>query len=703
MKKLSSIAICLAVFSTFALESTVLWDEWYFSFNGGPEKPVTVPHDAAIEHDFDVKNYSTRCGALPYHGRFEYRRNLYLESAQGYRLEFDGIMSNSKVYLNGKLIYERPHGYASFVVDLADAAQKGLNELRVVAEPWKDSSRWYPGAGLYREVRLVKVPDDHVVPGSMAIWAEKVEKSAAKMVAKWIMSRSGAQEKHWQVANPLLWSPEAPNLYTITLGGEDFRYGIRKLEFSAEKGFFLNDKHRKLHGVCMHHDLGVFGAAFVKEAARRQLSILKEMGCDAIRTSHNFPAPGLLELCDEIGIMVMAEAFDEWKSPKVKNGMAKIWEKWHAQEVENFVRSARNHPCIVMWSAGNELIEDLPDKNLTEQGIAIGKELTAIFHKFDPQQRPVTAAHWTDNTITNGIATATDIFGANYLPKHYADFRGKQCVVGTETCATISSRGSFFLPIDGAGKYAITNEVCDFGLVPMHYNDYPPDEEFAAQDANEYVLGEFVWSGFDYLGEPDPWGKTARSSYFGIFDLCGFAKSRYWLYKTQWRPEERVAHIVPHWNWQAGDKIPVHVFTSGDEAELFVNDRSMGRRVKGKNQYRLIWEVVPWEAGELRVVARRNGKVWAEDKVVTVGEFARFAFHDEVWGEYIFRTAKALDVNGNFVPKAAIKVPIDEPTGYKFFGACNGDAANYSSLHSHAAAITFNGMALIVFKRQSAK
>ena len=686
--------------------STLFNSGWTFSRDGGSPTSVDLPHDAAIAADFDLAKHSTGCGALPYDGHAEYAKTLVVSADEAaalaagtavWRLEFDGVMSRAKVFVNGVPSAERPNGYASFVVFLK-GLRAGGNEIKVTADPPKNSSRWYPGMGIYRDVRLVKTGADFVVPGSVAIVTKSVEATAATVEATWEMSKGGAKKRTFTVERPQLWSPETPHLYTVELGGETFRYGIRTLRYSPTDGFFLNGRHRQMRGVCLHHDLGVFGTAFVREAARRQLEILKEMGCDAIRTSHNFPAPALLDLCDELGVMVLDEAFDEWKTAKVANGMAKVWADWHEREIVDFVRRDRNHPSVVMWSAGNELCEDEPRRNLAAQGVAIAKELTALIHANDPEGRPVTAGHWQPCTMTNGIGAATDVFGANYLPAAYAGYRGRQGIVGTETCSAVSTRGTFFTPIDNAGKYAVTNRVSDYGLVPMHGNDYPPDVEFAAQDANPHVYGEFVWTGFDYLGEPDPWRKTSRSSYFGIFDLCGFPKSRYWLYKSQWRPGEPLVHIVPHWNWKSGDVVPVHVFTSGDEVELFLNGRSLGVRRKRPGEYRLVWENVAWERGTLKAVAKKGGRAWAEDVRVTAGAFVKFVFADKVYGDYVFRTATAVDAAGNPVPDAAEEVPYVLPSGATLVGTCNGDPADLSSLTS-ARVKSFNGLALVVYRK----
>ena len=699
---LAAVAACAVAFAAD------FRDGWRFRREGGEWQTVTIPHDDAIRHNFDPNKYDTGCGALPCFGKAEYEKTFTISpdewrhlsaGAESWRLEFDGVMAGATVEVNGKAACSRPWGYASFAVPLDGFAKEGENVIRVHINAKERSSRWYTGFGIYRDVRLVKKPADHVVPGSVAIWTESVTADAAQVRATWEMSKGGKREKSFIVANPVLWSPETPHLYTVELGGEMFRYGIRTLRFDKNEGFFLNGQHRQMHGVCLHHDLGVFGAEFEPEAARRQLALLKEMECDAIRTSHNFSAPGLLDLCDEMGFMVMDEAFDEWSTPKVRNGMAKLWDEWHEREIVDFVRRDRNHSCVVMWSAGNELAEDTKPA-LAALGAATGRELTALFHANDPEGRPVTAGHWKPQTITNGIAEATDVFGANYLPQRYAEFKGRQMIVGTETCSVVSSRGVYAFPIDD--KRAVTNQVPSWDMCPMHPNDYIPDVEFAAQDANPHVFGEFVWTGFDYLGEPDPWRGSARSSYFGIFDLCGFPKDRYWLYKAKWRPDEPSAHILPHWNWKAGMKIPVHVYTSGDEAELFVNGVSQGRKRKGRGEYRFVWNDVPFERGEVRVKTWRDGIEWAEDARVTAGAFHHLEWTDESWGEkFVFRTVRAVDEAGRLVPDAAVEVDLPPPDGCEVFGTCNGDAAELRSLRAPKVK-TFSGMALVVYKRSGA-
>lgn len=705
MKTKMNIGMTLVVTALAALAAGAadgFMSGWRFSRDGGEAVTVDLPHDGAIGFDFDPVKYDPGCGALPYWGHGEYAKSFEVSAAElasgteGWRLEFDGVMSFPTVYVNGEKAYSGKNGYASFVVPLKGRLKAGTNEIRVTVDPPRHSSRWYPGFGIYRDVRFVRAPADHVVPGSVALSFPEVTPERARVRVAYEMSRGGRKEREIVVERPVLWSPETPHLYDLALEDVRLRYGIRTLRYSPSDGFFLNGVHRQMRGVCLHHDLGVFGAAFDRDAARRQLSLLKEMGCDAIRTSHNFPAPALLDLCDELGLMVMDEAFDEWKSPKVGGGIASYWDE-REQIVREFVRRDRNHPCVVMWSAGNELREGGADWDKGADGVAIAKELTAFFHAEDPQDRPVTAGYFQANAIDNGVGFATDVFGANYLPHRYLEMKGAKGVVGTETCSAVATRG-FYLPGNIWNKYAVTNLVDSHGYCVMHSNDYAPDVEFAAQDANPHVYGEFVWTGFDYIGEPDPWRGTSRSSYFGIFDLCGFPKDAYWLYRSQWRKDVPTAHILPHWNWSDGDRLPVIVYTSGDEAELFVNGVSQGRKRRGPRQYRLRWDDVAWARGTVSVRTWKNGKAWAEDRVETSGPFAKFKFSDERFGRLIFRTATAVDAAGRPVPDAAEPVPYETPDGYEVVGTCNGDAADLHSLRSPAIR-SFFGKALIVFRR----
>ena len=682
-------------------------DGWEFRRGTGSWRPVSLPHDWAVEAGF-LTNVCARQGDLPYVGEGIYRRRFrYNPDGFGFvpakvALEVEGAMCESEVWLNGRKVGGRAYGYTTYRTDLTDVLRAD-NELEIRVRNLPESARWYPGAGLYRNVRIVALPAEHLVPDSLFIRACDVSERSAKVVVDFDWT-GGHSNFTFTVEKPRLWSPETPELYELTLFGRSYRYGIREARFDPERGFFLNGRHRQMKGVCLHHDLGPFGAAFVKDAARRQLTLLKEIGCDAVRTSHNPPAPGLLDLCDELGFLVMDEAFDMWERGKTPGDYARHFKAWHERDLTALVRRDRNHPSVVMWSVGNETIEhgECP----ATDGIRIGTELVSIVRREDPT-RPVTFGNWRPEALTNGMELVGDAFGANYLPQHYSAFLARRLgrgIVGTETCSTVSSRGFYKFPLtpsdDKAGLRGAMGDgqVSGYDLWFPHGNDCPPDVEFAAQEKNPAVYGEFVWTGFDYLGEPDPWCGAGRSSYFGIFDLAGFRKDRAWLYQAQWRPDVPVAHLLPHWTWpgREGEVTPVHVYTSGDEAELFVNGVSQGRKRRGRYDYRLRWDDVRYRPGELRVVAYRDGHVWAEESVRTARATARIVRETRRFGEYEFVTFKAVDGDGNLVPTAADRIDCSSETG--LVALCNGDPTDRDPFNGKSMRL-FNGLLLGVFRR----
>ena len=538
-----------------------LTDGWEFRLEGeSAMRPVTVPHDWGVEYGWLKAGACPGQGDLPCVGKGYYRRAFDgFTPPEGGRtyLTLDGVQCRDKVTLNGKVVGGRPFGYASETIDVTDALRPSGNVLEVEAENVPYSSRWYPGSGIFREVTVLVSPRDHVKPNTLFVRTLSVTEKSAEMAVSFEWT-GGISNYTFTVAKPRLWSPETPNLYELELFGDKFRYGIRTAEFDPAKGFFLNGKHRQTRGVCMHHDLGPIGAAFNRDFARRQLTLLKEMGCDAIRTSHNPPAAALLDLCDELGVLVMDEAFDMWKIPK--GDYSKFWKDWHERDLREFVRRDRSHPSVVMWSIGNELMEHIRPERSAE-AIRISTELRDLV-KSEDATRPITFGAWTYHTMTNGCEKVVDTYGANYLPFRYAEFRARNPgvgLVGTETCSTVSSRGEYFFPVvvspitcegdlkrrrdEGREQMIRGGQMSGYDLWGPHPNDYPPDVEFEFQDRNPQVYGEFVWTGFDYLGEPDPCSQSGgRSSYFGVFDLAGIPKDRYWLYLAQWRPEVPSAH-----------------------------------------------------------------------------------------------------------------------------------------------------------------
>ncbi len=694
---------------------TTLTDGWQFRLEGEKEmRAVTVPHDWGIEKGSLPVGTCPAQGDLPFVGKGYYRRAFDgFTPPKGGRtyLTLDGVQCRSVVKFNGKVVGGRPFGYASETIDVTDALKPSGNVLEVEAENVPNSSRWYPGSGIYRDVTVRVCAADHVKPNTLFIRTRTATEQAAQVDVSFEW-RGGTSNFTFTVENPRLWSPETPELYELELFGETFRYGIRTAVFEPTRGFFLNGVHRQMRGVCMHHDLGPIGAAFDRDTARRQLTLLKEMGCDAIRTAHNPPAAALLDLCDEMGVMVMDEAFDMWELSK--GDYSKFWHEWHARDLADFVRRDRSHPCVVMWSIGNELREF--EDPTPARAIRIATELTAIIKGLDTT-RPVTFGSWRPRPMWDGCQNTVDVFGANYLPFKYDFF--SRCnptigLIGTETCSTVSSRGEYFFPVvaspirgeedlarrrnEGREKMVRGGQMSGYDLWGPHPNDYPPDIEFEYQDRNPQVYGEFVWTGFDYIGEPDPCAKSGgRSSYFGIFDLAGFPKDRYWLYKAQWRPNVPSAHILPHWNWagREGEVTPVHVYTSGDEAELFVNGVSQGRQTRGAYQYRFQWNDVRYQPGELRVKTWRKGRVWAEDVMKTAGAPARVERTARRFGKRTFVTFSLVDTDGTLCPHADRTLAFATKPGTRLVALCSGDASSHEDFRG-AQMRTFHGLLLAI-------
>lgn len=702
---------------------------WTYSRDGGAPETVDLPHDGAIAGPFD-QSLENCTGLLPYFGHAVYTKRIAApaDGRLAAFLDVGGAMSEAKVFVNGRLAAERPYGYSSFRVPLDGFLRPGdANEIRIEVSPTRESARWYPGLGLYRGVKLVtRDRRAHVAWHGIRVRTEgnranvEVElEGTEKDRATWSARIVG--EEGLVVESPKLWSPETPNLYelevavklgTETVDAQRVRFGFRTLRFDPAEGFFLNGVRRQMKGVCLHHDLGPLGAAFDRGAARRQLSIMKEMGCDAIRTSHNPPAEGLLDLCDELGLMVMDEAFDVWETGKRANDYARFFRDWHERDLVDFLTRDRNHPCVVMWSIGNEVIEHHDNARArAADGVRIGRALRDIVRRHD--DRPVTCGFWNEAAVTNGMADVVDVFGANYLPERYAEFRGRQGVVGSETCSMVSSRGVYFFPLEEGffadptprpmrGGYR-WNQVSSYDVSSMRPNNYSPDVEFAFQEANPHVYGEFVWTGFDYLGETDPWGRPgspAKNSYFGIVDLCGFPKDRYYCYQAHWRPDLPMVHVLPHWTWpgREGERTPVHAYTSGDEAELFVNGVSQGRIRKVKGQYRLKWQDVVYRPGEIKVVAYRNGRAWAEKTVRTAGAPTTVKATHETWGDLDYWTFAAVDADGNPAPTGALRLRFRVRNG-SLAGVGNGDPADHDSLKGDTIR-TFSGLAQAIVRRQ---
>ena len=675
---------------------------------------VNVPHDWAIYGPFDKENdfqivavtqngetvpseKTGRSGGLPYMGKGCYRTDINIGNIEGRRFEllFDGAMSEAQVFVNGEKVCEWPYGYNAFHCDITRALREGSNRIAVLLENRPFSSRWYPGAGLYRKVRLIETPQVHIPVWGMLVRTPHVEKEYAtvsisteidgakegetfeldmtvldeegNVVARRTDSRAVCHgesvRQNLTVNAPKLWSPENPALYTArvkilkdgaVIDNSSVRFGIRTAEFIADKGFFLNGERRVIRGVCMHHDLGPLGAAVNRSALKHQIELLKEMGCDAIRTSHNMPAEDLVELCDEMGMMMMAETFDEWEVAKCQNGYHRFFEDWAEKDVVNMVRHFRNSPSIIMWSIGNEV----PTQRSAE-GYRTAAWLQSLCHREDPTRAVTCGMDQFDAVVNNGFAAQLDVPGFNYKPRRFVEAYEKlpqNIILGSETASTVSSRGVYHLPSE-KGVHGLDALLGAYMRHPDHQSssydtDYCPwsnipDTDFAADEDYPWMPGQFVWTGFDYLGEPTPYDTDSwpnHSSVFGIIDLASIPKDRFWLYRSQWRKDSPTLHLVPHWTWPGheGENIPVVAYSSFDKAELFVNGVSQGIAVKAEpsgvsadptnpspiasdtelmRRFRLIWPDVIYQSGELKVVAYgSDGKPAAEQVVRTAGK-----------------------------------------------------------------------------------
>ena len=727
-------------------------------YNDQSWEDVNVPHDWAISGHFDMnidlqwtqviedgekkpRLRTGRTGALPEYGVGWYRINLPVTTAdkdQKIYLEFDGAMSLTKIYVNGVYVGEHPYGYSSFSFDITKYIQLGSeNVLAVRLENKPESSRWYSGAGLYRNVRIVKTEKTHVSCWGTFITTPQITKNKAvvnirteiendrptqdkvKLVTE-IYNASGQKvasvsstqnpnnqltfNQNTQIKNPELWSIETPVLYkavstvfvnNVITDEYTTTFGCRSIRFDKDSGFFLNEKPVKIQGVCMHHDLGALGVAVNYRATQRQMEMMKEMGANAIRTSHNPPSPELIQICDSIGLLVIEEAFDEWKDGKNKNGYANYFDEWAKSDIESMVRRDRNHPCIIAWSIGNEIREQN-----TPNGKEVAKFLVETCKLNDPT-RPTTAGFNNHNgAIKNGLADVVDLVGFNYKPYDYAA-KHKQypdyILFGSETASTVSSRGEYKFPaVEKKGPWYNDYQVSSYDL------EYPnwastADTEFEAQDDNDFIFGEFVWTGFDYLGEPTPYneGTPARSSYFGIVDLAGLKKDRFYLYQSKWS-DKPVLHLLPHWNWEdrLGQNVPVFCYTNYPKAELFVNGKSMGVKEKNKSskytRYRLMWDNLIYEPGEIKIIAYndKNDSV-ASEVIKTAGE--PYAVKLTVDRQTInangkdlaFVTVEVVDKGGNLCPRANNLLFFEVNGNGRLKALCNGDATDQTSFVSN--------------------
>ena len=766
------------------------------SFDDSQWRMLTLPHDWGVEGPFG-QAWPGETGKLKWWGKAWYRARLNVDGdavGMEHVLRFDGVMSGATVWCNGVEIVRRPYGYSTFEADLTPALHPGGNVIAVSVDNPEQSSRWYPGGGIYRDVWLTRsgplgfasdgvcvttpevAADSATVRFEVALknhaaYSGTVRLKAAVMDGGTSSSPAPVLEsflpgpvgdgQHFtfelKVPKPERWSPEHPFVYTLTtvLESEDGSlrdtchtpFGIRQAEWRAD-GFYLNGERTFLKGVCLHHDSGALGAVWNGQLWLRRLLALKSMGCNAIRCAHNPPAPGLLDLCDRLGFLVMDELTDTWTVPKKPNGYATLFDEWAERDLVDMIRRDRNHPSVILWSIGNEVGEQgYPDK------WQIGHLLSAICHREDPT-RPTTSGNDNLWAASTPYASTVDVYGFNYKPHAYAAFRDAhpgQPFLGSETASCISSRGHYLFPVSDAKDGGWTVPLsADEGAPDFQVSSYDlyapawasrPDYEWFYEDQVPECAGEFVWTGFDYLGEPTPynldpsvltnfhteeekeayrrqlaaWGQQisavplpSRSSYFGIIDLAGFPKDRYWLYQARWRPELPMVHIVPHWTWpgREGQVTPVHVYTSGDEAELFVNGRSQGRKVRGPGEYRLRWDEVVYHPGKVEVVAYKDGVRWASETVRTAGRARRVRVLHETSadvppaeaGNLVFYSAVVTDWRGGLVPGAdnLLKFSVKGPG--EIVAVDNGDPTSHVPFYSHEMP-AFHGLCAVIVRR----
>ena len=770
-------------------QEVILTDGWQFQAEQEGKvqekwQTVRVPHDWAIAGPFDKKwdlqkvaieqngekeatEKSGRSGALPWIGAGHYRRIFYIpQGCERAELVFDGAMSEPTVCINGQKAGYWAYGYNAFRVDITPFMKPGENQLDVDLLNIEESSRWYPGAGLYRPVKLVmtgKICLDewgtfirtlsadqnsaHVAISSqiqpatitpdLRIMVDIMD-AQGKIVgqAESQLSVAGAAELDFNITQPKLWSPESPYLYQVRTRLYDDgklldeitnKMGIRTISVTKEGGFQLNGITRKIKGVCLHHDLGPLGAAVNKAALIRQIKLMKEMGCDAIRTSHNMPSQMQMDICDSLGMMVMAESFDMWLYPKCKNGYARFFNDWSDRDIENLILANRNHPSIVMWSIGNEI----PEQG-SEEGREIARHLQGLCHLFDPT-RPVTQGmDRAEEALKSGFAQVMDVPGFNYRVHKYEQ-NLKQLpqgfLLGSETASTVSSRGVYKFPVKVTdnSQYASWAPTYDPKAIKkadgqcssydVEYCSWSnlPDDDWVWQDDKDWVIGEFVWTGFDYLGEPTPYDEywPSRSSYFGICDLAGLPKDRYYLYRSRWNKDQHTIHLLPHWSWgqaRKGKVTPVYCYTDYPSGELFINGKSQGKVTKNPKErldrYRLRWNDVKYEPGELKVVVYdANGNAAGEEIVKTAGKPADLKL--EAWtanenlqangDDLAFVTVSLTDAEGTLIPQADDQLTFEVTGAGTFEAVCNGDATSLESFKQPTMKL-FSGQLVVVVR-----
>ncbi len=760
-KSLIALALMAAAIAAQAQRLEIDLPQWQFSKDKQQWQTVAVPHDWAIAGPFDKKwdiqtvaitqngeetatEKTGRSGSLPWIGEGHYKTTVSVPQGYGKAmLVFDGAMAEPTVYVNGQRAGYWAYGYNTFRLDVTQLLHEGDNDIAVDLQNLEESSRWYPGAGLYRPVKLVLTQQTSLDSWTTSIRTQELTDQCANIeyqtvvqgaqgnesILIEVLNKDGGIETDARLdvpadgsisttlslAQPRPWSPETPYLYKVrtklTRGGQTIdeqtlNMGVRTVSITAEGGFQLNGQTRKLQGVCLHHDLGPLGAAVNKAALIRQVKLMKDMGADAIRTSHNMPSQMQMDICDSLGMMVMAESFDMWEYPKCKNGYARFFNDWAERDITNLVLANRNHPAIVMWSIGNEI----PEQGDKPKGMEWSKKLQDLCHQLDPTRTVTQGLDRVDNALWSGVAEVMDVTGLNYRTQKYdkaINTITHGVLLGSETASSVSSRGIYKLPyaVRSMANYpdgqcsAYDNEHCSWSNLP--------ENDFEDMDDLDYTIGQFIWTGIDYLGEPTPYDEywPSRSSYFGAVDLAGLPKDRFYLYRSVWNKQQHTLHIAPHWTWgqdMVGKTVPVQVYSDYDEAELFVNGKSQGRIKKhtaadnpnkdkvGKelytpdlDRYRLRWMNVAYEPGELRVVAYdKQGQPAMEKTVRTAGEATQLVLSSDVaqlkadGNDLAFVTVALADNNGTMLPMADDPLEFFVEGAGSFKAVCNGDATS---------------------------
>ncbi len=771
---------------------------WKFQLGDSPEwatedfddsswRSLHLPHDWSVEGDFSKDNPSTPGGGALPGGIGWYRKTFSIPADGSHRsIEFDGVFMNSTVYVNGHSLGTRPYGYSSFSYDLTPYLREGENLIAVRCDNAEQpNSRWYAGCGIYRNVRLVRSSDVRVAYNGTYVSTPEVGEKSLVSVQTEIESDNGGEiriesailnakgrkvaaetenvslpagkstvSQEIALSGTELWSIENPYLYTLRTriyAGSQLkdeyttRFGVRSLRWDKNRGFFLNGENVKMLGVCMHHDMGCIGTAVHRRALQRQLEKLKTMGVNAIRTSHNPPAPELLDLCDEMGFVVMDEAMDMWRKRKTRYDYARFFDEWHTRDVQDFVRRDRNHPSVVMWSIGNEILEQSDSRgdileNLSAEeantllnfiqslgqsdgsennpNILLTRHLAQLVRDLDTT-RAVTAGCngvWPGNNLLR--SGALDVYGFNYHPQLYDSCRvwfPDKPLIGAETASALNSRGVYYQPSTRVQKLSDKRNSNDWVLGQLEDHQCTAYDVSSAPWANthteawtavrdrDYIAGTFLWTGFDYLGEPTPFGWPSRSSYFGVFDLAGFPKDAYWFYRSEWTPETTL-HLFPHWNWAEGQAIDLWAYyNNADEVELLVNGKSLGRRSKTSDVLHAEWLGVPFEPGRIEAISYKDGKEVARDARYTTGPAAALrltADRDVISADgydLAFVTVEAVDADGREVPVADDMLRFKVEGAGELFGVDNGNAADTLSLKGDRKAL-FSGKALAVVR-----